>query len=305
MRNICHFQVEDMLGWEMEANPLSRVIVSRFYKIPISKYIYHLLSNTYYDFYIIMHSKQLYQWKRIIILTMSLTSSSLAWTTTTSMVPFSPMLTASFCCKRKTQWNDPLKAHTNNNHDETSRNYYIRHAQEKDLVQASKLLTDAFFHNDNIFIFLMEWLKTYFSLKDGYMECQSNHHHEYVMLVACKQHTYSTQEQVLALCEVDFRSNGKTTMQKMEQTHLINTMLPYVCNLVVKPKERNKGIGKAMLYACEQQAKEWEASNLYLKVRNTNIRAIEMYTRLGYQIMEQSKDKDYWGNNIVLMTKVL
>lgn len=299
---LCHFQVEDMLGWGMETtrNPLSRVIVSFLKYQPIRKCI---SPTTNHEFHMITHSKQLHQWKRIIILIMSLTSS-LAWTTT-MVVPFTPSRTASCCCKRKTQWNDPLKAHTDNNHDEMSRNYYIRHAQEKDLVQASKLLTDAFFHNDNIFIFLMEWLKTYFSLKDGYMECQRNHHHKYVMLVACKHTTHSTQEQVLALCEVDYRSNEKTTMQKMEQTHLINTTLPYVCNLVVEPKERNKGIGKAMLYACEQQAKEWNASNLYLKVRNTNIRAIEMYTRLGYQIMEPSKDKDYWGNTIVLMTKVL
>jgi ribosomal protein S18 acetylase RimI-like enzyme len=212
-------------------------------------------------------------------------------------------------------WN-PLKAQTNEkysvDHHEPqvhiTSEYQIRLAQEKDLLQASKLLTDAFFHNTNIVIFLMEWLKTYFSLQDGFMECRSD---EYIMLVACTtSNSKSMQEEVLALCEVDFRWNGKRIAKNNHNIPSSDPSsivpVPYLCNLVVKPKERNKGIGKAMLYAREQQAREWQASNLYLKVRSTNTAAIDMYTRWGYQIIDIQKDtKDLWGNTIVLMTKVL
>jgi ribosomal protein S18 acetylase RimI-like enzyme len=276
-----------------------------------------------------MNSKRIRTWKVSIMMTVSLivrADSFLAFNTRmvpsslsdhmdntnpfiiiTNGIPSKEMITSSAWKPLKAQTNEKCSVDLHEPQVNITSEYQIRPAQQKDLLQASKLLTDAFFHNNNIVMFLIEWLKTYFSLQDGLMECKSD---ESIMLVACTTtHNKSMKEEVWALCEVDFRWNGKriSNNNNIQPSHPSSIVpVPYLCNLVVKPKERNKGIGKAMLYACEQQAREWQASNLYLKVRSTNTAAIDMYTRWGYQIIDIQKDsKDLWGNTIVLMTKVL
>ena len=61
----------------------------------------------------------------------------------------------------------------------------------------------------------------------------------------------------------------------------------WIATLGVFPEYRNQGIGKALLDSCEQQLK---FNLIRLCVRPTNLAAIGLYERSGYQTVERWKD---------------
>lgn len=188
---------------------------------------------------------------------------------------------------------------------------YIRKAKPKDVLAASKLLTDVFFPSPFFGISPLEWLKTYFSVQDGLIEASDN----YVTFVACKKKN----DQVIAICEIDGRiRKSQTKRLTMDQGNTSTTdpigwkseikYVPYVCNLAVNPKDRNRGIGKALIATCENKAKDWQSSNIYLRVRRMNTIAIDVYTRLGYEMMKddlECLDSVLDENDVVWLTKAL
>jgi Acetyltransferases len=179
--------------------------------------------------------------------------------------------------------------------------YYIRHAQEKDLKDASRILTNAFFRF-HWFTTPLEWLKTYFSLQDSFLEIEeitrkkrknqdgssseegktTNKRIDYrIMVAACE----TKNDAVLGICELDGRPRSLSHLKN-------NSPRPYICNLAVDKKYRQQGIGKAFVRYCENVARdEWMESYLYLKVRVGNEIAMNMYRKLGYSVMEDNKEE--------------
>lgn len=184
---------------------------------------------------------------------------------------------------------------------------YIRHIQEKDLKDASRILTNAFF-SFPLFTSPLEWLKTYLSLQDSFQDIElskqkknkqgsspdnkNNQIDDYIMLVACE----TKNDAVVGICELDGRSRPLSTLK--------HTPRPYICNLAVDDKYRQRGIGKAFVGFCEGVAREeWMESYLYLKVRVGNDIAMGMYMKLGYCVIEEGDVED--KETVVLLQKML
>ena len=71
--------------------------------------------------------------------------------------------------------------------------------------------------------------------------------------------------------------------------------VPLVMDLFVAPNLRGKGIGKRVLKALEQSARERGFSAVYLQVEpDRNPRALELYKKLGYQPLQAKPYKDIY-----------
>jgi len=152
------------------------------------------------------------------------------------------------------------------------RDVYIRTAEMKDLKDASNLLTNAFF-SMNILKTPFEWLKTYLSLEETFPKDSNDH----FMFVACSRSTDS----IIGFCEVDSRMSIKPEAAPR----------PYMCNLAVGKKWRNRGIAKALIFECEKKARGWGKEYIYLRVRWKNKAAIGLYNGLGYVEQIDSEDE--------------
>lgn len=193
--------------------------------------------------------------------------------------------------RRNSQTNTETGSRSNIN----ATNFYIRQAEEKDLQDASWILTRAFF-GFNFLTTPLEWLKTYLSLRDTFLEaragtCHPNQHlNKYCMLVACHgpappdsrktRSTVSNQaDAIIGICEIDGRRDSSSTafVSKPSRKTIPNTTTstiipsntqttnttaesnlvprPYMCNLAVAANYRRKGIGQALIRYCEEVAR--------------------------------------------------
>lgn len=59
---------------------------------------------------------------------------------------------------------------------------------------------------------------------------------------------------------------------------------PYLCNLAVSPVARRRGIGAALVRACEEQSVSWGYEELFLEVVESNEGALAFYRALDYSL---------------------
>ena len=64
------------------------------------------------------------------------------------------------------------------------------------------------------------------------------------------------------------------------------TPQPVVFNLCVANGARRSGVASHLVQRCEDQAREWGDSRLFLKVRQDNDAARQLYQAKGYQLLE-------------------
>lgn len=69
---------------------------------------------------------------------------------------------------------------------------------------------------------------------------------------------------------------------------------PYLSNLAVEPRYRQRGIGQQLLLACERLVEEWGFHELYLHVLENNLPARRLYTKVGYQLHTVEADWVNW-----------
>ena len=62
------------------------------------------------------------------------------------------------------------------------------------------------------------------------------------------------------------------------------TLKPYVASLAVASSVRAQGVGGALMRAAEQRAREAAQRIVSLEVEDTNVAALALYAKLGYQI---------------------
>jgi len=74
----------------------------------------------------------------------------------------------------------------------------------------------------------------------------------------------------------------------------------WIATIAVLPEHRRKGIGRALLNACEAQLK---TPRVKLSVRATNWSAINLYEQEGYQTMDIWKAYYNDGENAIVMEK--
>lgn len=148
----------------------------------------------------------------------------------------------------------------------------IREAEEQDLKAISNILTFAFFGKFNP----LEWLQTYFSLQDSFPEAQKSE--LYCTFVAYRRESGKSSDEIIGYCEVDCRPNSDPKAAPR----------PYMCNLAVKDKWKNNGIGTALIEVCEEKVtKDWCQESLHLRVRRRNSAALGLYKKMGYLVAEE------------------
>ncbi|CAM9166288.1 unnamed protein product, partial [Hapterophycus canaliculatus] len=61
-------------------------------------------------------------------------------------------------------------------------------------------------------------------------------------------------------------------------------VLPYISNVLVHPQARRQGLGNRLMQRCEQQARDWGYTQVYLHVDLTYYPAVRMYETMGYEL---------------------
>jgi len=62
--------------------------------------------------------------------------------------------------------------------------------------------------------------------------------------------------------------------------------VPYISNLAVASQCRCQGVGKQLLFACEEMVRQWGHHHLYLHVMDDNTPARRLYAKAGYQLVD-------------------
>ena len=78
----------------------------------------------------------------------------------------------------------------------------------------------------------------------------------------------------------------------------------YITNIAVSSAHRRKGVAKALLNTLDKTARELSLSFISLEVRESNLSAIELYTKTGY--LSDGKRPNFYENpreNAIIMTK--
>jgi ribosomal protein S18 acetylase RimI-like enzyme len=68
----------------------------------------------------------------------------------------------------------------------------------------------------------------------------------------------------------------------------------YISNLAVSYDFRQRGIATELLQGCEDIARSWGHSDLYLHVMSDNDRARSLYTKMGYQLLSTELVWSLW-----------
>ena len=204
--------------------------------------------------------------------------------------------------------------------------FFIRPARMNDMEKGSKILADGFFFDTNFFKYNWEKYITYLSLEANFpnsIQARSR----YEIYVACCLQT----GEVLGMVEIDARERKRRSSSNLFQQ---SGGSPYMCNLAVDIRHQRKGIATSLVYECERQVQEWYnkynnynyiinndddddenknrnkendttsiSNSVCLKVRESNMAAIQMYLKLGYLTVWQEKEDN--GNTILVMRKQL
>lgn len=173
----------------------------------------------------------------------------------------------------------------------------------QDLSRSATILTDGFYSDVNPFRYFWERLKTQLSLESIYPQPSSQHE----LFVACLDQTSRFPGRVVGIVEVDNRRPSSVRRGGVVTT----THRPYMCNLAVDKRWRQRGMAKALIRLCEEQAlREWGETTMHLRVMETNTAARRLYESMGYHVLQKDKpqpndDERSGGGSILLMAKKL
>lgn len=76
-------------------------------------------------------------------------------------------------------------------------------------------------------------------------------------------------------------------------------------SVVVKPTERKKGIAIALIKNAEEQIKAFKIDKILLEVRESNVPAISLYQKNGFNVISKRNKYYHDGENALVMIKEL
>jgi ribosomal protein S18 acetylase RimI-like enzyme len=173
--------------------------------------------------------------------------------------------------------------------------FHIRNARYMELGHVVNIILDAFYQPS---AFLRPFLYTseLTRLKNNFPHDQKIH----AFYVACSIEELESSS--ISCIDMDSGSTSTTTtteqiigfvdVDKRIGTHISEAPRPYLSDLAVHTEFRRKGIAKALIKRCEEQAMDWGEDYLNLRVDQLNDGALKMYEDLEYE----KQDHAYFGH---------
>lgn len=172
--------------------------------------------------------------------------------------------------------------------------FFVRDADFADLGNAARILTDGFFRDVNFITYNVERLANFLSLESSFPRRTGTDSVSHSMIVGCRP----TDGAVLGFVELDCRPTEDPKAAPR----------PYMCNLAVDKRWLRKGIASALVRECEERVMQLGEEQIFLKVRERNKAATQMYEGLGYSIKSSAYESPVRGqppDTVVLMVKDL
>jgi ribosomal protein S18 acetylase RimI-like enzyme len=94
----------------------------------------------------------------------------------------------------------------------------------------------------------------------------------------------------IAICSQSFQSDVVGTIElsaRNASDRLPQNRYAYISNLAVSKDWRRRGVAQQLLLECEQIAKSWGYTELYLHVMADNERGRNLYQKLGYEVVKR------------------
>ncbi|KAL9190453.1 hypothetical protein ACHAXT_007664 [Thalassiosira profunda] len=160
--------------------------------------------------------------------------------------------------------------------------FQIREAAFDELGKAADLMTDGFYPNlqNNPILRPLRHLLELERLQGNFPYDDKDRH---FYLAA-----YNGDGEMLGFCDLDGRipkPNGGGFSLLSPFAPRVNRPQPYFSDLSVRPDHRRRGIASALMSAAEERARRMGFEELYLGVRSTNEEALQMYSRMGYELI--------------------
>ena len=158
----------------------------------------------------------------------------------------------------------------------------IRTIRAQDLRELADILTESFHPGDGIARWMRPFLRLgiYEDLRHR-LRTPSSH---YLCLVADGGGVKG--DRLVGMVEISLRSAPIWCVS----TH----QYPYISNLAVRSQFRRQGAAWQLLVTCEQIAREWGFSDLYLHVLENNHQARQLYQKLGYTSLQVEETWESW-----------
>eukprot|EP01041_Mallomonas_annulata_P010191 gene10191-21238_t len=83
-----------------------------------------------------------------------------------------------------------------------------------------------------------------------------------------------------------------------ERALKFNDLRPYLCNLLVSPKYRKKGLGTLLIKACESKALLWGHNDIYLHTETTVMPALSLYIKNEFEPVKKVQDMFFMRKRI-------
>ena len=160
--------------------------------------------------------------------------------------------------------------------------FQIREAAYDELGKAADLMTDGFYPNlqNNPILRPLRYLLELERLQ-GNFPYDDKERHFYLA-------AYNREGDMIGFCDLDGRipkPNGGGFSLLSPFAPRVNRPQPYFSDLSVRPDHRRRGIASALMSAAEDRARRMGFGELYLGVRSTNEEALQMYSRMGYELI--------------------
>ncbi|MDY6939302.1 MAG: GNAT family N-acetyltransferase [Cyanobacteriota bacterium] len=158
----------------------------------------------------------------------------------------------------------------------------IRTIRDRDVRELADILTESFHPGGGI----ARWMRPFLRLgiyEDMRHRLRTPSHH-YVCLVA--QGGSFEGERLVGMVELTLRSSLVWCVPSHQY--------PYISNLAVRAEHRRQGVAWQLLMTCEQIAREWGFTDLYLHVLEDNHQARQLYAKLGYIPVQVEDTWESW-----------
>lgn len=150
--------------------------------------------------------------------------------------------------------------------------FHLRTLKQKDLPDVAALLSRCFYPQEG----WRSWLTPIMQM-GIFHDLQSRYG------VRLTPYTSLIGAQILHRSSPELMGTVEVSLKALSPWLPFAPAVPYISNLAVAPQCRCQGVGKQLLFACEEIVRQWGHEYLYLHVLDNNTPARRLYAKAGYQ----------------------